>query len=120
MSGYVYLLKAEGTPYYKIGFSADNPWRREKELQTGSPFTLEMFFYVGVDSPKDAELALHQDLWECHHQGEWYSLTDEDVSKITNPARWCKRSGYLPSFDHMGPCTLAAIVSPTDIFRRNR
>lgn len=75
----VYLLKCGD--FYKIGFTsgrkADD---RIRDMQVGNPYKLEL---AGLwHGTMYHESALHVVFAERRTRGEWFALTDEDVSKI--------------------------------------
>lgn len=76
----IYVIRQAGTPFYKIGFTDDNPERRAGELQLGSPRPLNpiLFFEGGAEE----EAALHEKLDEYRVQGEWFKLRSEDFFRI--------------------------------------
>ena len=78
---YVYVIAAESTcSYVKIGIS-DNPHRRIRQLQTGSPFFLFVFgvFEAATrEAAEGIEAAAHYIMDEARAAGEWFCvLADE-------------------------------------------
>lgn len=78
--GYVYLVKLD--KYYKVGISV-TPETRLKEF-TLLPYPLEEVFIVRVGNYKQVEEDLHKIFDKRRIRGEWFDLTDEDVSFIGN------------------------------------
>ena len=70
-----YLMK-DGNGFYKIGKSK-NPIARESTLQSENP-TITL---IAVCS-EDIEKHLHEQYSEKRKRGEWFSLTEEDVSLL--------------------------------------
>ena len=69
----IYMVRAEGTSLYKIGFAAD-PAKRMAELQTGCPHTLHLVATGPGDLNREA--ALHRMLGAHHFRGEWFEICE--------------------------------------------
>lgn len=72
INGYIYLIHAENSTHYKIGFTSRDPFVRLKELQTGSsvPLTLIHFWKGSLANEHD----IHNMLQQFRIQGEWFDL----------------------------------------------
>jgi len=71
--GYIYLIRASGSDFYKIGVSG-NPKKRLERLQIGCPHGLELIAELLVDSPELKEYELHK-RWNRHLvRGEWFNF----------------------------------------------
>ena len=68
---FVYIIHAVGTNRIKIGFSA-NPQKRLYELQTASPFRLQMLGYW--PGGRMREKSLHRHFKSFHKIGEWFEV----------------------------------------------
>lgn len=78
----VYFVKVDA--FVKIGHAADIG-DRMRQLQTGSPFDLQLIAYVRTDSVKAAkrlEHELHRRFEAYQHRLEWYRLEPELVEYI--------------------------------------
>lgn len=74
-SGYIYAIKAEGTPYIKIGSTRGPVENRLKTLQIGQPFTLVPVEVVRIHHPlRMLEAILHNLLKPYKHHGEWFTF----------------------------------------------
>lgn len=71
-----YLMRDNKTLLYKIGKSVD-PYQRHKELRCGNP-QIEL---IGLFDT-DVESELHQKYKDKRHKGEWFKLSEQDVSDI--------------------------------------
>ena len=72
--GFVYLLHAKGTNYFKIG-KTNNPHRRiGKEISPKMPFECALINVWATDHMSVAEKAMHQRLSEFRTNGEWFDL----------------------------------------------
>jgi hypothetical protein len=75
----IYVMKMMETPYYKIGISTDI-WFRRTNLQTASPFDIEiMRFYNAVNfdaTGAELEAMLHALFLRFHVRREWYTPDD--------------------------------------------
>jgi hypothetical protein len=76
--GYVYLIKHGTRNEYKIG-KTKNPIRREGELRIELPEKVEPIHYIKTDDPSGIESYWHSRFAEKRKEGEWFSLTAEDV-----------------------------------------
>jgi hypothetical protein len=76
--GYVYLLKHGSRREYKIG-RTNNPVRREGEFGIQLPDKLQPVHYIKTDDPAGVELYWHTRFKEKRKQGEWFTLTANDV-----------------------------------------
>lgn len=78
-TGYVYLIAAEGTQYFKIGYSI-NPQFRLAELQTGCPYFLQI---VGQwPGSMEAEMRIHVRLESYRGIGEWFNVPSEILADV--------------------------------------
>ena len=68
----IYLINAEGTDLYKIGFTNQNPNNRMKVLQTGCPYKLKLIdvFNGGLAIEKE----IHNTYKKVRKQGEWFEF----------------------------------------------
>lgn len=85
---YVYLIRCNDNHFqtkYKIGIAQDVQTRLA-QLQTGSPYVLEVMECYGYENAEVVERALHQAFKSQRVQGEWFELNyiqaTEDFSKI--------------------------------------
>ena len=78
-SGYVYLVKAQGHPWYKIGraFILD---RRVTQLRVLYPFKIRFVHSIACADCIKAEKRLHKRFKRYHLNGEWFELPREEVA----------------------------------------
>lgn len=76
---FLYLIKASGTPYVKIGIS-NNPQHRMACLQTGNPYDLEL--HACYVAGYQAEAYFKNYFAPLRKRGEWFSLGPEQFSYI--------------------------------------
>lgn len=76
-TGYIYLMHAEGTEWYKIGQSV-SPTARTKQLGTQGPFDVRLIDSFQVSDMDYTERWWHRHFAEKRANGEWFVLTDED------------------------------------------
>lgn len=69
----IYFAHAVGTDLVKIGFTAGDPTKRLKELQTGCPQRLELL--AAIDGTEADEGRWHKDFERDRAHGEWFKLT---------------------------------------------
>lgn len=78
--GTIYLI-SDGQ-YTKIGATTYNPEKRRNELQTGNPRCLKILGTYITKNRFIQEQKLHNDFSHKNILGEWFDLTDYDVSEI--------------------------------------
>jgi len=75
--GFVYVLQAG--EFYKIGRSR-NVDNRIMQLSTIPPFELELVCAIATDDMYELEKLLHERFDNRRVRGEWFALTEEDVT----------------------------------------
>jgi hypothetical protein len=79
---FIYIFTAnEFDGAYKIGLTNDIE-RRLADMQTGCPFLLIPIKVYKVDNPTAIEIMLHSFFKKKRIRGEWFRLTDIDISYI--------------------------------------
>ncbi len=76
--GYVYLVRHGTRNEYKIG-RTNNPIRREGEIRLELPEKVQPIHYIETDDPPGIEAYWHSRFAGKRKEGEWFSLTVEDV-----------------------------------------
>lgn len=76
--GYVYLLKHGSRSEYKIGRTI-NPIRREGEVRLEPPEKVQPVHTIKTDDPAGVESYWHKRFADRRIQGEWFTLTLDDV-----------------------------------------
>jgi len=82
MTNTVYLIQAEGTNSYKIGFTNNKPTERLKQLQTGNGTKLELVKEFKTKYGSKLEGQLHRHFRSKRTEGEWFMLETEDVKQF--------------------------------------
>jgi hypothetical protein len=77
-SGYVYLVRHGARNEYKIG-RTNNPIRREGELSIELPEKLAPIHWIETDDPSGIERYWHKRFALKRKNGEWFTLSTEDV-----------------------------------------
>ena len=75
-----YLVKAEETNLYKIGYTAGTTESRVKAMQTGCPHKLSII--KEVHGSQEREKWLHEAFSENRRQGEWFEFDEETLEKV--------------------------------------
>ena len=83
----VYLI-TNGHNEYKIGYTNRPISKRLMELQTASPYKLEIINFYESDNSTTIEKTLHRRFASKNASGEWFSLDLKDVNNFVNE---CKR-----------------------------
>ena len=76
----IYLVKAEETNLYKIGYTAGETKSRIKTMQTGCPHKLVIV--EEVEGSLEKEKWLHKTFSKNRKQGEWFEFDDEIIEKV--------------------------------------
>jgi hypothetical protein len=69
--GYIYVVRTEGAPYVKIGFTQDVRKRRIAQLQAANP--LRLILERWIPGSEADECALHQRFAADRVRGEWFN-----------------------------------------------
>jgi hypothetical protein len=82
----IYLIRAEGTIFYKIGVTRNNSIdRRLQHLQTGCPHQLVCCQLLACDNEPAVEKALHRVLGVRRVLNEWFAFDSEpDLVDLVN------------------------------------
>jgi DNA-binding XRE family transcriptional regulator len=78
--GFVYLIRSENG-LVKLGASLMPRWRL-KSLSCGSPLPLELLHIIATNDMTWLEATLHERFREKRARGEWFRLSEEDVSSL--------------------------------------
>lgn len=81
-SNYLYLIRAENG-LVKIGISCDVE-KRLVSLNTASPVELRLLFFLEPTDARKTERNLHVRFAKKRVKGEWFNLSDGDISWIRN------------------------------------
>jgi hypothetical protein len=83
---WIYLIKAEkdDIEYYKIGITKKDPELRLKQLQTGNALKLELICKFKSEYGNILENTLHRTFLIEKENGEWFSLSREQVLDFMN------------------------------------
>lgn len=81
--GFIYLLENSigNEVNYKIGFTTDLI-RRLGELQTANPGHMDYIDYFETKWNQKLEFAVHRTFRTNNTKGEWFKLSEEDISKF--------------------------------------
>lgn len=77
----VYLIRGVGTNMYKIGCTT-NIEERLKNLQIGSPVSLELIAFFPTKLHTMLESKLHRMYAENRKHGEWFNFSDKELESI--------------------------------------
>lgn len=78
---HIYILKADGTNYTKIGRTSDIAKRLET-LQTGCPYNLVPIGFWLVDRATEMEMFLHWQLRKYRVRLEWFDLPESVLTTV--------------------------------------
>ena len=76
----IYLVKAEGTNLYKIGYTASTAESRIKAMHSGCPHKLSIV--EEVVGSQEKERWLHETFSENRKHGEWFEFDEEIIEKV--------------------------------------
>ena len=81
--GCIYFVKHKGLDPIKIGMSNyNNPFHRIGDMETASPFGIELLGFVKTDNPLKLEKKYHSKFSSSRIKGEWFSIPIEQVYSI--------------------------------------
>ena len=94
---FIYIIKDTINNSIKIGIS-QNPTKRLKQLQTGSPNPLELIYteecgYGGRKRTLQLEKLIHKDIKGkgLKQRGEWFTLNEStSIQEIINTVMWIR------------------------------
>lgn len=93
-AGYVYLIRAD-TGHYKIGRTINVP-KRMKLFTVKLPFEFEIINYFPCDDMFEAETELHATFKNDRVNGEWFTLSKEDI-ELLNTVSYFEQSQFYNS-----------------------
>ena len=76
----IYLVNAENTDLYKIGYTSVGAENRLKSLQTGSPHKLNII--KQTDGSISKEKYIQNWFYYKKKRGEWFEFNDDDVRNV--------------------------------------
>ena len=76
----IYLVRAEETNLYKIGYTSSTAESRIKTMQTGCPHKLSIV--LEVDGSVQKEKKLHKTFSKNQKQGEWFEFNEEALEGV--------------------------------------
>jgi len=82
MPGWLYVVRMENTPWFKIGVAVKDVDRRLSYVQQGLPQDIQV---VGVAQAKDAyalERKLHREFEARRVRREWFALEEADIQRV--------------------------------------
>jgi hypothetical protein len=101
----IYVINAEGTDWYKIGYTGGAIKVRLQSLQTGNPRKLRCIFCV--EGNLLHERVLHERFSSRRVNGEWFELSRDDLETIADE-KWYEDYVNAPCFfykqGHSDPC----------------
>lgn len=83
--GFIYLIEnvIGDEVNHKIGFTTDLD-RRLKELQTGNPGQMDYINHYETKWDQKLEFGIHRTYKTNNIRGEWFKLSDNDISNFEN------------------------------------
>lgn len=81
MSGWIYYIACTATMHCKIGFTAGDPIKRMRGLQTGAPAPL-VLLAVHPGTMED-ERKLHEQFAEHCVHGEWFAPSEQLLERVS-------------------------------------
>lgn len=77
--GWVYVLQAGDTDFFKIGMTTSDVKRRKYSLQAGCPYQLNLFRVIEAEKPVWLEFIIQRILYHYHRRGDWFLIPESDV-----------------------------------------
>lgn len=85
-SGYVYVIHAYGSNFFKIG-KANNPTARLQQMQTGHHGHLYIYATIKTQTKSILEKQALDYFKPYHSKGEWFEITDHHQSVFADFAK---------------------------------
>lgn len=81
---FIYLICDPSNDFYKIGLTRSHLFdsKRIKQLQTGNGTELHLSSYYETEHPFILEKMLHNRFSSKQESGEWFKLTNEDITSF--------------------------------------
>jgi hypothetical protein len=79
--GYIYLMRMDGTNYYKVGISKDTK-QRVKQIGILLPKPVTVVYEAFHTHMKEYEAIIHKDWAVYHTNGEWFELDAEREKQL--------------------------------------
>ena len=76
----IYIIRAEDTNYYKIGYT-ENVEKRLKGLQTGCPNNLILIDFFNGNYTHERQIQEHFKQYKIREIGEWFEFSDKAILK---------------------------------------
>jgi hypothetical protein len=95
--GYVYLIHAVGTNFYKIGKSV-NPDRRILQIAPQMPFPVRFVYVWKSNFMSMAEVFLHETFQEYRANGEWFAFEVQQLTWLLHVLRDDIKHAYVQTF----------------------
>jgi uncharacterized protein (DUF3820 family) len=104
--GFVYLIHQSNTPYFKIGTTQRDPYKRLRAMQTGNAMKLDMVLIMEFQNARSMENNFHRKFKEKRIVGsgnkEWFTLTRLDwvwlVSSMSKYVKHMSKPKHLDGF----------------------
>jgi len=78
----IYFIRAEETPYIKIGYTEDL-YRRMIKMQADCP--VKLLVLKTIEGDKNYEKDIHKKFAAFHYRGEWFKLNEKLIEDLTIP-----------------------------------
>lgn len=82
----MYIVNVRNSDLYKIGVTT-NIVRRKKQFETANPFEFYLYDFFPTDDCRKLEREVHKRYKDKRYKNEWFKLTEEDITTISNFAR---------------------------------
>lgn len=92
-SGYIYLMKGDGVPYFKIGLPK-HPEKRLRQINNGLPFNVILLKTHAVENMDKAEAYWHKRFADKRAEGEWFTLGTDDVEEFCGFTKMTHSGGH--------------------------
>ena len=92
--GYVYFIRSGDRDRFKVGYTVNSVEQRQKELQTGNPDKLSIFYVIESEYAETLEASLHIRLseYQTEAKNEWFAISEPKLKEIIDEG--IKRGRY--------------------------
>ena len=79
----IYIFKIKDMNLFKIGVS-NNVYRRFRDIESSSPFSVDLLFEKKLDNAYDLEDTIHNYFSDKHLKSEWFQFNSNEMEDVYN------------------------------------
>ena len=79
----IYIFEIKDMNLFKIGVS-NNVYRRFRDIESSSPFSVNLLFEKKLDNTYDLEETIHNYFSDKHVKSEWFQFNSNEIEDVYN------------------------------------